>query len=100
MSVRGYAEPDALCDVNAERDTNVLVRGAVSHCASCCPVLVLVAHLSPAMRAAGGENAAERPGAVGQIWKCSLRLGVCTPIPLQDLNGREVEWVSASRFQP
>ena len=39
----------------------------------------------------GRRDAAERPGAVGQIWKCSLRLGVCTPIPLQDLNGREVE---------
>ena len=42
LRVRGYAEPDAFGDVKAEQDTHVLVRGAVSHCASCCPVLVLV----------------------------------------------------------
>ena len=63
-----------------------------------CPVLGLVAHLSPAMRAAGGENASEWPGAVRQIWKSSLRLGISTPIPLQGLNGREVKRVSARGF--
>src|SRR4051794_35632383 len=65
-----------------------------------CRALVLVAHLSPAVRAAGRENAAERPGAVRQVWKGSLSLGISTPIPLQDLNGREVECVSTPRFSP
>ena len=103
LGVRRYAEPGALlCDVDAERHTNVLDRGVVSDSAggevSRCPVLGLVAHLSPAMRAAGGENASEWPGAVRQIWKSSLRLSVCIPIPLQGLNGREVKRVSACRF--
>jgi len=59
---------------------------------------VLAAHLSPAVRAAGRENAAERPGAVRQVRESSLRLGISAPIPFQGLNGREVERLSASRF--
>src|SRR4051812_24199869 len=50
------------------------------------------------MRAAGGENASEWPGAVRQIWKSSLRLGISVPIPLHGLNGREVKRVSACRL--
>src|SRR5215211_9246131 len=50
------------------------------------------------MRAAGGENASEWPGAIRQIWKSSLRLSVCIPIAFQGLNGREVKRVSARGF--
>ena len=101
LSERGHAEPDLLlCDGDSEWNIHVLVRRTASHNASCCPVLVLVAHLPPAIRAAGGENAPEWPGAVRQIWKSSLRLGISTPIPLQGLNGREVEQVSGCRFSP
>src|SRR3954470_1991710 len=106
-SVRGQPEARAwLWDMKAKWHANLEACGAVcvarpdQSSIPACRALVLGAHLSPAVRAAGRENASEWPGAVRQIWKSSLRLGVCTPIAPQGLNGREVERVSACRFSP
>src|SRR3954470_16897221 len=107
LRVRGQPEARAwLWDIKANWHANLEACGAVRVAhpeqsrVPACRALVLVAHLSPAVRAAGGENAPEWPGAVRQIWKSSLRLGISTPIPLQELNGREVECGSACRFSP
>ena len=106
-SVRGQPEARAwLWDMKAKWHANLEACGSVrvarpdQSSIPACRALVLVAHLSPAVRAAGRENAPEWPGAVRQIWKSSLRLGISTLIRLQDLNGREVECVSACRFSP
>src|SRR4051795_11570613 len=104
-SVRGQSKASAwLWDIKANWHTNLEACGAVRVArpdqsrVPACRALVLVAHLPPAVRAAGRENAAERPGAVRQVRESSLRLGISAPIPFQGLNGREVERLSASRF--
>src|SRR4051794_27241525 len=96
-SVHGQPEARAgLWDVDSDWHANLEACGAVGvarpgqSSVPACRALVLVAHLPSAIRAAGRENAAERPGAVRQLWKSSLRLGISSPISLQGLNGREV----------